>query len=374
MIDKLTDHRLGTTPPPLTKIGVPMELNSLSPLHSFSPDSLQISRRHFVRTVGAAIAGTPFLGANELLTAGQPESTPPSIPEPLVKKLYESFTPEQKSKVCFDWDHKDKHGLLRQHIRANWNITEPIVNSDYFTKDQKEMIEAIFFGHFDPSWHKKIRKQLQDDQGGYGEDQSIAIFGTPGTNQFQFVMTGRHTTVRCDGDSAEHLAFGGPIFYGHAADDFNEKANHPGNVFWEQAVKANHVYKILDGKQRQAALIPAAPAETKIQFKKSANDITGLQISDMTKDQKQEMQKVLSSLIEPFRTSDQAEVRKCIKTQGGLDQCRISFYQSGDIGNDQVWDNWRLEGPAFVWHYRGAPHVHVWVNISDDPQTQIIAS
>jgi len=131
-------------------------------------------------------------------------------------------------------------------------------------------------------------------------------------------MTGRHTTVRCDGDSAEHLAFGGPIFYGHAADDFNEKANHPGNVFWEQAIKANQVYKILDGKQRQAALIPAAPAETKIQFKKSANDITGLQISEMTKDQKQEMQKVLSSLIEPFRTSDQTEVRKCIKAQGGL--------------------------------------------------------
>jgi hypothetical protein len=20
-----------------------------------------------------------------------------------------------------------------------------------------------------------------------------------------------------------------------------------------------------------------------------------------------------------------------------------------------------------VWHYRGAPHVHVWVNIADDP-------
>jgi len=180
MIDKLIAHRLDSPLLSLTKIGVPMELNSLSPLHSFTPNSLQISRRHFVRTVGAAIAGTPFLGTNQLLTAGQPESIPSAIPEPLVKKLYESFTPAQKSKVCFNWDHKDKHGLLRQHIRANWNITEPIVNSDYFTKDQKEMIEAIFFGHFDPSWHKKIRKQLQDDQGGYGEDQSIAIFGNTG--------------------------------------------------------------------------------------------------------------------------------------------------------------------------------------------------
>ena len=32
-----------------------------------------------------------------------------------------------------------------------------------------------------------------------------------------------------------------------------------------------------------------------------------------------------------------------------------------------MWDNWRLEGPAFVWYFRGAPHVHVWVNVADDP-------
>ena len=26
--------------------------------------------------------------------------------------------------------------------------------------------------------------------------------------------------------------------------------------------------------------------------------------------------------------------------------------------------HWRVEGPAFVWHFRGAPHVHVWVNVA----------
>ena len=31
------------------------------------------------------------------------------------------------------------------------------------------------------------------------------------------------------------------------------------------------------------------------------------------------------------------------------------------------WFDWRLEGPAFVWHYRGAPHVQVWINVSADP-------
>ena len=37
------------------------------------------------------------------------------------------------------------------------------------------------------------------------------------------------------------------------------------------------------------------------------------------------------------------------------------------------WDNWRLEGPSFVWHYRGFPHVHVWVNVSDDASVPLNA-
>jgi hypothetical protein len=41
----------------------------------------------------------------------------------------------------------------------------------------------------------------------------------------------------------------------------------------------------------------------------------------------------------------------------------MSFYKSDDIGDDHEWDIWRLEGPTFVWHFRGAPHVHCYVNI-----------
>ena len=72
-------------------------------------------------------------------------------------------------------------------------------------------------------------------------------------------------------------------------------------------------------------------------------------------------------LVEPFRVEDREEALECLKRRGGLDNCRLTFYKDGDIGNDGVWDNWRLEGPAFVWYFRGEPHVHVWVNVADDP-------
>jgi hypothetical protein len=82
---------------------------------------------------------------------------------------------------------------------------------------------------------------------------------------------------------------------------------------------------------------------------------------------------VLGRLIEHYRQSDQDEALGCLKRQGGLDKCSLAFYREGDIGDDKVWDCWRLEGPAFVWYFRGAPHVHVWVNVADDPSVKLNA-
>jgi hypothetical protein len=59
-------------------------------------------------------------------------------------------------------------------------------------------------------------KQVKEDSPGGFEDSAIAIFGEPGTGKFEFVLTGRHVTRRCDGDSLEGAAFGGPIFYAPA--------------------------------------------------------------------------------------------------------------------------------------------------------------
>jgi hypothetical protein len=294
-----------------------------------------------------------------------------SKPETLVKTLYDSLTPQQKEEVCFDWDHVDDRGLLRMHVSNNWQITGLKVASGFFTKDQQDIIEALYWGLYNPDWKDRIKKQLQDDAGGYGKEQSIAIFGTPGSGKFEFVMTGRHLTIRCDGDSVEHVAFGGPIFYGHAAEGFNEKADHPGNVYWHQALKANALYKMLDGKQRQQALIAEAPAEKDIHFRGQSKSLPGLPMSELSADQKTFAQGVLATLLEPYRTSDKDEAMRCLQTQGGLDACHLSFYQKPDIGDDNVWDVWRIEGPSFVWHYRGAPHVHVWVHIADSPDVKI---
>jgi hypothetical protein len=326
-----------------------------------------VTRRQFVKAVGATAAVVSTAALPRMASA---DATTKGAPENLAKKLYTSLSPAQREKVCFPWDHTDKRGLLRMHVANNWQITEEKVASDFFTKDQQEIIEALYFGLYSPDWKDRIRRQLSDDAGGYGKAQSIAVFGTPESGKFEFVMTGRHLTIRCDGNSAEHVAFGGPIFYGHAAHGFNEAADHPDNVFWHQAKKANQLYQMLDGKHRKEALIAQAPKESKVQFRDRAT-IAGLPASELSKDQKAHLRGVLESLIEPYRTSDRDEVIHCLDAQGGLDACRIAFFESGDVGNDKVWDIWRLEGPSFVWHFRGSPHVHVWVNVADDPSVKI---
>lgn len=50
---------------------------------------------------------------------------------------------------------------------------------------------------------------------------------------------------------------------------------------------------------------------------------------------------------------------------------RLAFYKEGVLGEDGLWNNWRLEGPSFVWYFRGRSHVHVWVNVADSPDVEL---
>jgi hypothetical protein len=336
-----------------------------------------LDRREFLRTVGVTAAATTTTGltvwATPKVTAAP---TPSSAAETAVKGLYDSLTDEQRKAICFDWDYQDKaRGLLRTHVSNNWQITPHHIRGDFYTQKQQMIIHDIFKGMINPDWYGKVLKQLKDDTGGkeWGSDQSIAIFGKPGGGKFEFVMTGRHMTLRADGHSEAHVAFGGPVFYGHAASGFNEKVHHPGNVFWYQAEMANKIYQMLDDKQQKKALVANLPAESRVEFHGPEGKYPGIPVAELSGDQKGQIQKVLAALVEHFRQEDQDEALGCLKRAGGLDKCSLAFYQEGDIGDDGEWDNWRLEGPSFVWYFRGTPHVHVWVNVADDPSLKLNA-
>ncbi len=333
-----------------------------------------LSRRELLGASGGVLLAGALLplGARAQGRAALAASSA-SAAESLVAALYDTLTPQQRAAVCFAWDHVDpKLGLLRTRVAANWQISEPEVAGDFFSAEQRALIRGIFEGITSPEWHARFDRQLADDAGGFGRHQAIAIFGEPHSQRFEFVLSGRHMTLRCDGNSADHVAFGGPIFYGHAAGSwwsggFVEKAAHPENVFWPQALEANRLFALLDGRQRAQALVAELPEEQAVLLRGAQASRAGIPIAELSGDQREESQKILRALLDPFRHSDRDEVTAALQAQGGLDACSLAFYSERDVGGDGVWDHFRLEGPAFAWYFRGAPHVHVWVHVADTP-------
>ena len=319
--------------------------------------SNDLNRRDFVKATAAtgavAIAG---------MAASLPKAVAkdkPATSETLVQQLESTLTEEQREKCTFSFDDP-----LRSEINNNWHITKTRLDRD-FTKEQQDLITQIFRGLHSPEWADKVIEQVDHD-GGFNKS-SIALFGEPGSGKFEFVLTGRHVTRRCDGDSVEGAAFGGPIFYGHAAKDFYEEADHAGNVYWYQAKRANELFQALDGKQRQQALLGKSRGEkgkATVQLSGKTADLAGLAASEFSSDQKELAEKVLEDLLAPFREADRKESMKLID-KNGFDKLHFSYYKNENIGDDEVWDVWQVEGPAMVWYFRGKPHVHTWVHIRE---------
>ncbi|MBN8249917.1 MAG: twin-arginine translocation signal domain-containing protein, partial [Verrucomicrobia bacterium] len=192
------------------------------------PATPLLPRRQFLRTAAAAVtagATSPLWMPSTLQASPKPSDTS----ETLAAQLYKSLSEEQRRAVCFAFDDP-----LRSQVDNNWLITGKSISA-VLSADQQDLVQQIFRHLHAPEFADRAMAQMVHDSEGKGFNggTSVALFGQPGSGQFEFVLTGRHCTRRCDGDSVAGAAFGGPIFYGHQAGERDrEPADHPGNVFW----------------------------------------------------------------------------------------------------------------------------------------------
>jgi hypothetical protein len=321
-----------------------------------------VSRRDFVRTIGAgAFAAAVPLWTRAAAAAGPaqvgPTATAPA--ETAVARFYNTLTPEQRKVLCFPFDHS-----LRKKVGNNWAIVKPAIKD--MTSEQQALCREIMKNLCSEDGYERFMKQMGDDAGGF-DKYHVAVFGEPGTDKpFEWVLTGRHSTLRADGNSVEGAAFGGPIFYGHAADGHaTEDPKHTNNVWWYQGEQANKIFRTLDEKQQAQALFENAEADDPKTIELKGDKLSkGLAGAGLDVQQKTMVSQLLEMMLRPFRAFDVEEVRSCLDANGGVDKMRITFYKEDDLGNDGVWDIWRLEGPAFSWYFRGSPHVHTWLNVA----------
>jgi hypothetical protein len=323
-----------------------------SPNQKNCPDcTADVTRRHFLTQVGA---GAFALGATPLLTGGRAVLAAPtatSAAETAVKRLYETLTDRQSSVVCLPFDHS-----LRKRINANWRITDARISPDFLTTEQIGIVDDILKGVTSEEGYDKLQKQMTADGGGL-KGYSFAIFGRPGTGQFEFELTGRHLTLRADGNSVPGAVFGGPIVYGHGVE------NPRKNLFFSQTQQVNKVFQALDPAQAKKALVDTSPDEDAVALQGADGKFPGLAVSEMSDDQQELVEQTLKSLLGVYRKEDVDEALAVLKQGGGLKTLHMAYYSDSDLEGDKVWDVWRIEGPSFVWHFRGDPHVHAYINI-----------
>jgi hypothetical protein len=336
-----------------------------------SQESSRLHRREFVRMVGRgaiAVTGasmilgraTPAIRADEVKAVSQNKKPG----EELVRELYASLSPAQRTELVLPWNHgaEGEKGLPTRLGMYNAPIGGKKIG-DHYTPPQQELIERILRSiSADEDGYRQLSRNGTFDNSKSLNSCGALIFGDPAEKgKFSWVFTGHHLTVRCDGNSEEGAAFGGPMYYGHSPNGYSDK-----NIFNYQTKRVLSVFDALNTEQRTRAVVKGTPGEQaeSVRLRKQSESMPGIAYQELSSDQRQLVEDVMRTVLSPYRREDADEVMQIIKAQGGMEKIHLAFYEDAQMNDGQRWHFWRLEGPGFVWNYRVLPHVHTFVNIS----------
>jgi hypothetical protein len=314
-----------------------------------------LDRRDFLRIAGVgataalALRGVPAVFAQD----AKPK---PGRAEDLIKELHAGLSDEQKTKVVSKFEDPARMGIYNKAIGKTIG--------ESYTKPQQELVERILRAIAAPdeaAWKQISRGGTWDGSKAF-QNCGANIFGDPSTGKYTWVFSGHHLTLRCDGDSEEGAAFGGPLYYGHSPNGYSAR-----NLFNYQTLGVLSVFDALSDSQRKQAVVKGTPGEGpgSIKFRASAEAKPGIPCAELSADQKGLIEKVMRDILSPYRKEDVDEAMQVVKAQGGVDKINLAFYKEEDaVDPKEPWHFWRLEGSGFVWNYRVLPHVHTFVNIS----------
>lgn len=317
-----------------------------------------LDRRRFFRAVGTSAAALAVGGP--LAPRARARSEAAKTAEEMVKELVAGLSADQRKKLVLPWAHKQADGTPTRLGMYNAPVGESVIHKEY-TKPQAELLARLFRSicNGDDGYRRLSRGGDFDDSGAF-DNIGCLVFGDPKEGKYSLMFAGHHLTLRCDGNSEDGAAFGGPLYYGHSPNGYSDK-----NVFAYQTKSVRTLFDALDARQRKAAVLSGSPGEmaASVKFRKP-DAVPGLPIGDMSADQKELVETVMRDLVSPYRKEDGDEVMEVIKANGGMGKVRLAFYQDPKPTDRQPWHFWRLEGPGFVWNFRVLPHVHTFVNVS----------
>lgn len=322
-----------------------------------------LRRRDFFRVVGASAAVVAAGGLTPLQTARAARAARQAEAEGLVFELFKSMSDDQKKKLVRPWDFgaQSGNGIPARLTTHNAAVGKSVIGEEY-DKKQVEILHRVFkaIGNGDEGYRRLSRGGTFDGSKSF-EGMGALTYGEPAEGKkFSLVFTGHHLTLRCDGNSEESAAFGGPLYYGHSPSGYAA-----GNVFNYQTKAVHEVFESLNEKQRAFALKDGTwkDGESSVKPPRKGAKLPGVGVGEMTRDQKGLIETVMRALVAPYRKEDGDEVMEIVKANGGLDRIALAFYRDAETTEKQPWSYWRLEGPGFVWSFRALPHIHTFVNV-----------
>ena len=276
----------------------------------------------------------------------------------LARRFAASLDATTRALTCVAYDHP----MRQYHNRGVWGGGAPI-DADHFTWEQRGLLTDIFYASLSEHGRERVPNEFFLRLGGVHR-MNVLLCGEPEAPPYQMILTGPHLNLRLGGASSEGAAFGGPQIYGDQRGD--GVAGLPGNLWEFQLEIAHRLFDSLDEGRRRSALLESAPVQTEIQLQGTRGSFPGIPVMELDQAQKRLVRELVDAILSTYPSGDVAFANECLAANGGLDALRLAYYRDGEIDGSGVFQIFRLEGPAAVFHFRGAPHVHAFVNIAMD--------
>lgn len=305
-------------------------------------------------TLGALLAG----GAYARYRWFPPRTSAELLPvDELARRFVASLDEATRAEVCVAYEHP-----LRQYHNRGVGGGGAAIDAGRFSWAQRGLLNDLFHAGLSAAGRERVPNEYFMRFGGVQQMQ-VLVCGEPASPPYQMILSGPHLNLRLGGTSKEGVAFGGPQVYGDQRGD--GAVGLPGNLYRFQLELGRRLFAGLDDGRRRSALLEREPIQTAIELQGRGGSFPGLPVRELG-EQKPLVGELVRAILSTYPDADAAYAEECLVANGGLDALFLSYYADGEVGASGLYQIFRLEGPAAVFHFRGAPHVHAFVNVAMD--------
>ncbi|MEM7307461.1 MAG: DUF3500 domain-containing protein [Planctomycetota bacterium] len=317
-----------------------------------------MNRRKLLKVAGASAGalGLAGVGGRYLLLPPSPSRTLAGVDE-LAARLYASLDDETRAAACVPYDHP----LRQYHNRGLWAGGLRVWRN--LSWEQRALVVDLFHAGLSAAGRERVPAQYFVRWPGV-HLLSVLFCGEPARPPYAVHLTGPHLNLRLGGASREGAAFGGPQVYGDQRG--NGRPGLPGNVYRYQLELGTRLFEALSPGEHERATYPEEPPQTQIELRGTRAEPPGLALADASEGARQAAARVVDGILENYPREDADYARDCLDAAGGVASLSVSRYlrgEDGDAGPNQIF---RLEGPNAVFHFRGHPHLHAFLNVGRD--------